>query len=193
VLSPRLPIDQAFEACSGSPIVLTNPFSAAAVPTVTVSAGTDTARLTGSGITITGVGQVSTSAMPVNGTMLGTAHIAVIDAAGQLKWSYVLPGMYALAPAPKPIDATGYVFLNYNPGRYNGVIVLDAIGGEFDGFDSLPKQDNPAGGLFYSAATKDVDGTYEIDVATNSCVPDCADGKLKHTINQWTGTAYAAI
>jgi hypothetical protein len=134
-----------------------------------------------------------TTATSANGTTMGTAHIAVIDAASQLKWSYTLPGMYSLAPAPKPIDAAGHVFLNYNPGRYNGVIVLDAIGGGFDDFDSLRKQDNPAGGRFYSATATDVNGTYEIDVAINDCVPDCAEGKLQHTIYQWTGTAYAAI
>jgi hypothetical protein len=134
-----------------------------------------------------------TTAPSATETTRGTAHIALIDTAGRLRWSYTMPGMYSLAPAPKPIDATGHVFLNYNPGRYNGVIVLGAIGGGFDDFGSLPKQDDPVGGRFYSATATDVNGTYEIDVAINNCVPTCANGKLEHTIYQWTGTAYAAI
>jgi hypothetical protein len=99
--------------------------------------------------------------------------------------------MYTLAPAPRPVDAVGHIFLNYNPGRYNGVIVLDPIGGGFDDFHSLPTNGGLSG-RFYSATATDTDddGTYEIDRAVNDCRPSCASGSLTHTIYRWNGAAY---
>jgi serine/threonine protein kinase len=134
---------------------------------------------------------VSTTSLD-NGTPVGPANIAVIDSAGTVQWSIALANMYSLAPLPTPTDSTGHIFLNYNPGRYNGVIVLAPIGTGMDDFQSLPLDAQPAGGAFYSATAADVDhdGQFEIDRSLNDCTPNCASGKQVHEIYRWTGTKY---
>ena len=125
----------------------------------------------------------------------GNAYIAAVSADGQLVWKYQLPGStwWALAPVPNPVDNTGHIFLNYNPGRYNGVIVLDPTGTGFDDYGSLPPGQDPLGWRFYSATAVDPthSGTYEIKATVNNCVPDCADGKQVQSFWRWNGTDYA--
>jgi len=55
----------------------------------------------------------------------------VIDPSGKVRWS--LPGNaeerwgYLFEPGVPPTDASGLIFLKYNPGRYDGVTVLQPI------------------------------------------------------------------
>lgn len=61
----------------------------------------------------------------------------------------------------QPRDGTGNIFINYDPGRYNGVIVL--------------------------RPTDDGDGVYEIRSEINTCEPSCADGNTLVRLHRWNG------
>ena len=120
------------------------------------------------------------------------ATIVVVDAAGSVRWQHQAGPWEQLAPADPPRDRTGHLFLNYNPGRLNGVIVLGITDEGLVDFDSLPKPGDYAS-RFYSAELVDGerDGRYEIDSGINDCDPDCAGGKIHHRIYRWNGTTYA--
>lgn len=120
------------------------------------------------------------------------ANIAVVDAAGTLRWHHWGGGWPELALAEPARDRTGHIFLNYNPGRYNGVVILGPSKAGFDTYDSLPPPDDYRS-RFYSSDLRDVDGDgiYEVDSAINDCDPTCAEGTVNHTIYHWNGTTYA--
>lgn len=122
----------------------------------------------------------------------------MIDSSGAVRMEWVsLSPMYTFRlngtgeHSAHAIDATGNVFIEYDPGRYLGVIVLRPTLDGFDDFRSLPVDDSGVGG-FYSAGTVDVegDGIYEIAVLQNDCVPDCAGGTMVETDYWWVGSTY---
>ena len=121
------------------------------------------------------------------------AFITVIGADGKVRWRHRAGAWYRLAPADPAIDGTGHLFLNYDPGRYNGVIILRPSPQGFDTFDTLPPPGEYAQ-RFYSASLTDADrdGRYEVDSAINDCNPDCAGGTINHTIYRWNGSGYTA-
>ncbi|GAA0909013.1 hypothetical protein [Virgisporangium aurantiacum] len=122
------------------------------------------------------------------------ANIVVLDATGRMRWHHWGGDWFELAPAQPARDKTGHIFLNYNPGRYNGVIVLRPSPQGFDNFESLPPE-NDYQSRFYSASLQDEngDGTYEIDSAINDCDPNCAEGTINHKIYRWNGRTYATV
>lgn len=98
---------------------------------------------------------------------------------------------------PSPFqDATGNVFVTYNPGRYDGVVTLVPTS---DGFEEVGGED--AGGLDYATATHmyynaeligpGADGRYQIKTSANDCTPDCAGGAITTEILSWNGTDYS--
>jgi hypothetical protein len=93
-----------------------------------------------------------------------------------------------------PVDAEGHIFIDYNPGRYYGVIVLRPTEEGFASFGSLPPPDDSLGERwrFYSSRAVDVDGdgTYEIEENVNTCDPSCAAASYVTTLYRWTGTDY---
>lgn len=111
---------------------------------------------------------------------------------GRVTWYLQLPSQSyeTLAPAPVSIDKTGHIFINFNPGRYNGVIVLNPIGNSFNDYGSLPSQDGL--GRFYSGDAVDPthSGINEIQLTINNCAPDCADGTYIQTTYHWNGNDY---
>lgn len=121
------------------------------------------------------------------------ADIVVFDEAGVIQWRYDGDSWYELAPARPAIDTTGHIFLNYNPGRYNGVIVLEAAPDTFRTFGTLPAP-GEYDSRFYGATTVDVDsdGVFEIDQESNDCTPSCAGGTVSHQIYKWNGGNYVA-
>lgn len=136
------------------------------------------------------------------GTQSGPASITVTDRFGVVRYSYSIDLLYELAPARlrpdptaegpmDPVDSTGNVFIDYNPGRYNGVIVLRPT--EI-GFDDLGTAWADTGTRFYSAVIvdRDGDGQFEIEQATNDCEPSCGEGTTTVKVFRWNGTDYAA-
>lgn len=121
------------------------------------------------------------------------AHIFVLDAQGNLRWQHWGGPWYELATNAPAQDKTGHIFINYNPGRLNGVIILSPVANGFADFASLPEPGDYQS-RFYSASVADTnhDGTFEVDSALNDCDPDCAGGTIHHTTYRWNGTTYAA-
>lgn len=123
----------------------------------------------------------------------GEAHIVVLDGDQKVVWQYSTDGYYELAPAEPPVDNTAHMFINFNPGRLNGVIVLSSIDGDFDDYATLP----PEGGYrsrFYGAYAVDVegDGRYEIKLESNECDPSCTTGMPTSQLFRWDGQDYKA-
>ncbi|NUO56068.1 MAG: hypothetical protein HOV78_05355, partial [Hamadaea sp.] len=98
-----------------------------------------------------------------------------------------------LAPHSPSRDNTGHIFLDYDPGRLNGVIILGPSPAGFDTYETLPAPGEYAQ-RFYSATVVDTDhdGRFEIDSALNDCEPDCAGGTIHHTSYHWSGSDYIA-
>ncbi|MEV6967139.1 hypothetical protein AB0M47_18725 [Hamadaea sp. NPDC051192] len=122
---------------------------------------------------------------------VGEAYITVIDGAGKVRWQHRAGYWYRLAPNSPARDNTGHIFLNYDPGRLNGVIILNPSPAGFDTYQTLPAPGDYAQ-RFYSASVVDTnhDGRFEIDSALNDCEPDCAGGTIHHTSYQWNGSDY---
>lgn len=100
----------------------------------------------------------------------------------------------ALHFANPPVDATGNVFVVYNPGRYDGVLVLvpDANGFQDIGWTN-PSIHYQGGRLAYyysSLQGPGSDGRYTIRQSDNSCAPSCAEGTVNSKILQWNGNEY---
>lgn len=92
-------------------------------------------------------------------------------------------------------DATKNTFVIYNPGRYNGVLVLVP---DQDGFEDVgwisPKEEHYSGGrlVYYNARLvgPGEDGRYTIIQSSNSCNPSCADGAIAKITLYWNGHEY---
>ncbi|MFE7273168.1 hypothetical protein [Streptomyces sp. NPDC057623] len=91
-------------------------------------------------------------------------------------------------------DATKNTFVIYNPGRYDGVLVLVP---NTDGFEDIGWNDpaeHYSGGRFayYGArlAGPANDGRYTIIHSSNSCNPTCAQGATAQVTLRWNGHDY---
>lgn len=130
---------------------------------------------------------------PKSGPAEATA--VLVDRQGRVRWA--LPGkaeeraQYEFALAEPATDSTGLYFINYNPGRYNGLTVLrpsptgmDVIAGWYS---------NPMGQDLYYARLDGIgpDGKYTIIQSRNDCTPDCATGTTTEQRLKWNGTEFA--
>jgi len=133
----------------------------------------------------------------------GPASLTVTDASGAVRLSWSNEHMYWFAPAGTlpieygekdvraPFDARGNIFVDYNPGRYNGVIVIVPTATGFDDLGTLPPPDDYAG-RFYCATTTDLDadGVYEVvEPKFCECAPDCLPDSSAHAY-RWNGRDY---
>lgn len=91
-------------------------------------------------------------------------------------------------------DATKNTFVIYNPGRYDGVLVLVPAK---DGFEDIGWSDPVtyyAGGrlAYYNARLVGPggDGRYTIAKSGNSCNPSCAEGAITTVMLRWNGHEY---
>jgi hypothetical protein len=134
----------------------------------------------------------------------------VIDGTGSVRWRWdsdcyelLIPGgatldnffgsTYRGSEIDAPIDELGHLFLDFNPGRYNGVIVLRPIANGFATFGTLPPEGDYAGRFYYAEALdQDGDGRYEVDLHNNDCEPDCAGGTVTTVRYRWNGKDYAS-
>ena len=126
------------------------------------------------------------------------AGVLAIDDSGRVRWAQLFTAGYTdFAMASPATDASGNIFLTYNPGRYDGVIVLhptstgmQVLVGGYDGDGA------PATSLsFYDAQLQSPaspSGLYQVTVTTSDCNPSCASGTTTSKVYTWNGTAYVA-
>lgn len=97
-------------------------------------------------------------------------------------------------PSPAT-DATDNTFITYNPGRYDGVIVLIP---DVDGFEDIG-WDDQSGDTHYSGrrayyyaelAGPGGNGEYTIRQSHNDCTPSCAEGTVTTQDLHWDGSDY---
>lgn len=91
-------------------------------------------------------------------------------------------------------DATKNTFVIYNPGRYDGVLVLVP---DKDGFEDIgwsePGDHYSGGRLAYYHARlvgPGGDGRYTIAKYQNSCNPSCSEGATAKVMLHWNGREY---
>ncbi|MFB6963455.1 hypothetical protein ACFCYB_42600 [Streptomyces sp. NPDC056309] len=91
-------------------------------------------------------------------------------------------------------DTTKNTFVIYNPGRYDGVLVLvpNKEGFEDIGWSSPEDHYRSAKLAYYSARLVGPggDGRYTIVKSGNSCVPSCAEGSTTNVTLHWNGHEY---
>lgn len=122
----------------------------------------------------------------------GFGYIAAIDDADKVLWSTKTYRMYYLAPAATAQDATGNVFLDYNPGRYNGVIVLRPTAQGFDDLGTIPTETGKHR-FYYASTGEGQDGQVVIWQFGNDCDPSCAQGTITKVKLEWDGNDYASV
>lgn len=127
-----------------------------------------------------------------SGSEGGDYQLDVVDASGSVVWSHPFgTNWYELAVNEPAIDDTGHLFVNFNPGRYNGVIVLAPIEDGFEDFGTLPDYGDYNTRFYYAEAVDpNEDGTLEVEVSENDCIPSCADGSITSTVYTWDGEDY---
>ena len=132
--------------------------------------------------------------------------LIAVDGTGEVVWdSGVSDGgcpWYRFAPAgteeygstvANPVDPSGRIFFDWDPGRYNGVTALTVTEDGFDDHRTLPVETYST--RFYGAAAEDVDadGLYEIVVSFNNCFETCAGGSISDTVFAWSGEDFTPV
>jgi serine/threonine-protein kinase len=90
-------------------------------------------------------------------------------------------------------DATGNTFITYNPGRYDGVLVLIPDPGGFEdiGWDDTYSHYSGRHAYYYvELVGPGSDGMYTIRQSSNDCTPSCAEGAVTSKILHWNGSDY---
>lgn len=94
-------------------------------------------------------------------------------------------------------DATKNTFVIYNPGRYDGVLLLVPNADGFEDIGWSDPADHYRGGRFayYNArlAGPGKDGRYTITKSENSCDPSCAEGAIAKVTLRWNGHEYLPV
>ena len=134
--------------------------------------------LTLSGMDMSKVGCVAS--VTASGTVLPAINIEVASHFG--------------FPSPAT-DTTGNTFVTYNPGRYDGVLVLvpTADGFEDIGWDSTSSTPGYSGRLaiYYAELVgPGSNGEYTIRQSSNDCKPNCAGGTITNQDLHWNGRDY---
>jgi len=122
------------------------------------------------------------------------AGVLVVDRSGEVRWVQPFTaGYYEFAMADPGVDASGNVFITYNPGRLDGVIILRPTPTGFEVLAGFGTDGSPTTTLdFYSAALQGPGSTglYEVEVTSDDCEPDCASGTKDTQVFTWDGTTY---
>lgn len=137
-------------------------------------------------------------------TFPGAAGAAVIDSDGVVRWRHRIDDMFFEYRVASPgTDASGNLFVIYNPGRYDGVSVMrpttDSIEIRY-GFEvygdtwtgGVPRSDPLSlGGYHAELIGPGQDGLYQIEQFHNDCTPGCANGTTTSRVYAWNGSDYA--
>ncbi|WP_082683835.1 MULTISPECIES: serine/threonine-protein kinase [unclassified Mycobacterium] len=98
-------------------------------------------------------------------------------------------------PSPAT-DATGNTFITYNPGRYDGVLVLVPTADGFADIEWDIENAHYSGrfAIYYAELVGPAsDGEYTIRRFNNDCTPNCAGGTITSRDFRWNGTDYVAL
>jgi hypothetical protein len=97
-------------------------------------------------------------------------------------------------PFTPATDRTGHLFIRYNPGRYDGLLILAPTATGFNDFGTLPKKDDLPTSRFYSVSLQDDDhdGIFDVREEGNTCNPTCADANYVYILYRWDGHDYTA-
>ena len=90
-------------------------------------------------------------------------------------------------------DATGNTFITYNPGCYDGVLVLIPDPGGFEdiGWDDTYSHYSGRHAYYYAELVgPGSDGMYTNRQSSNDCTPSCAEGAVTSKILHWNGSDY---
>jgi len=122
---------------------------------------------------------------------VSTAGVLAVDATGSVKWSWLYGDNYTFRLAEPATDASGNIFVVYNPGRYDGVMIMrptndsiDVLATTYNGY-----QVEPTPLYFYDTNLygPGSDGLYEIVQSNGDCVQSVTDCE---TFFVWDGTTY---
>lgn len=136
-------------------------------------------------------GQIRVVTMLTERVLEGTGTIAAVNDDEVVLWSVQTSEMLTMSPAATDQDATGNVFINYDPGRYNGVIVLRPTAEGFDDLQTLPGE-QPGGRFYYAAPVGEPEDEVSIWQYTNDGIPDYATGTVTKEQFVWDGTDYVS-
>ncbi|WP_344513801.1 hypothetical protein [Dactylosporangium maewongense] len=123
----------------------------------------------------------------------GSSDLIAFDAQRKVVWRKDYDRQWeSVAFADPGMDATGNVFINFNPGRLNGVIILRPVAGGLKDFATLPDAESGYQERFYSArlVMDTAKGTYTVRSELNDCEPSCAEGTIHTTTYRYNGTDY---
>lgn len=130
----------------------------------------------------------------VGGDPTQQVGLFAVDRAGNMVWSTgaINEMSYKFELADPAVDASGNIFVMYNPGRYDGVMILrptpkdiQVLAGTFSQYN-----DAPLNFYFASLSGPGIDGLYQIEQYANDCVPDCASGTESSQTYVWNGKTY---
>lgn len=111
-----------------------------------------------------------------------SAGWAVFNASGSVLWTRRSELGHAIYELPNPaIDASGNIFIRYNPGRFDGIEVVRPT-----------EQGMTTSATFYFASLigPQDDGYYRVKQSYMDCTPSCAEGPVTHEILRWDGSQY---
>jgi serine/threonine protein kinase, bacterial len=121
--------------------------------------------------------------------------IAAVTSSGKVLPAIPVDARQTFGFANPATDATGNTFVTYNPGRYDGVLVLipDADGFEDIGWDDRSSSQHYYGKHAYYDAKlvgPGANGEYTISQSHNDCTPSCAGGSVTTQDLHWNGSDY---
>ena len=89
-------------------------------------------------------------------------------------------------------DSTGNAFVKYNPGRYDGVLVLVPTDNGYEDIGWDPNVHYAGKRAYYNGelAGPGANGQYTIRLSRNNCEPSCAEGKTTTVDLHWDGHDY---
>ena len=117
--------------------------------------------------------------------------VLVVDVAGVVRWSYMGVSM-GFAMADPATDASGNVFFVYNPGRYDGVMIIRPSPNGIVTLAEASDQPSPGTYNFYGGILvgPDSSGLYQVNAYRNDCTPSCAAGTMTVRVFTWDGGKY---
>jgi len=128
-------------------------------------------------------------------TPIQDAGILAVDSTGSARWSTESSDNHVTYKLADPAtDASGNIFIVYNPGRYDGVMILhptsESIEVLADSYASYQEQASPLFFYYAKLVGPGTDGLYQIEQFDNDCVPSCAEASPTSSMYAWNGTTY---